>query len=143
MLYKNTKQNIDIDFISLSVVLYIIPIFFYYVKGFYIFAYLGIFSSLTSFLYHITYEQSKLYLYLDMLFAIISFIYLVYDIILYTNSILEYYWYIILLLFSITSYLCGTGRQKELNRHIKYIIFHTSWHLLIFILSISHAYLKN
>ena len=145
MIYNNTNSSskkYNIDIISLSTVLYIIPIFIYYVKCYYTLAYLGVFSSSTSFMYHITYEQSLFYLYLDMFFAVISFLYLLFDIFLYTTSFLEYYWYTVLISCSCICYLCGTGRKETVNRELKYTIFHTSWHLLLFILTTSHAYLK-
>ena len=131
-----------IDHISLSVLLYSIPLYIYYIKKYYLLFTLGFFSSATSFLYHITYEQSVLYLYLDATCAYSSFIILFYDILSYTTNIIEFYMYMSILSFACISYLLGTGRNENIERTKYYNIFHFIWHILIFILSLSHSYLK-
>ena len=143
-----TSSNINklkynkIDHISLSVVLYIVPIYIYYIKQYYLLSISGFFSTITSFLYHITYEQSSLYLYLDALSAYFSFIVLFYDILFFTSNIIEFYIYMSILSFACISYLLGTGRNKTIERSNYYNIFHFMWHILIFILTLSHSYLK-
>jgi hypothetical protein len=131
-----------IDHISLSVILYIVPIYIYFIKQYYLLSILGGISTVTSFLYHITYEQSILYLYLDALSAYSSFIVLFYDILFFTSNIIEFYMYMSILSFACISYLLGTGRNKTIERSNYYNIFHFMWHILIFILTLSHSYLK-
>ncbi len=131
-----------IDHISLSVLLYGIPLYIYYIKQYYLLFILGFFSTVTSFLYHITYEQSTLYLYLDSICAYSSFITLFYDILFYTTNIIEFYMYMSIISFACISYLLGTGRPENIERTKYYNIFHFIWHILIFILSLSHSYLK-
>jgi len=131
-----------IDHISLSTILYIIPIYIYYIKGYYLLFILGFFSTITSFLYHITYEQSILYLYLDTFCAYSSFVTLSYDILFFTSNIIEFYTYMSILSFACISYFLATGRNKTIERSKYYNIFHFIWHILLFILTLSHSYLK-
>ena len=121
-----------VDHISLSVILYIIPLYIYYIKQFYLLFILGFFGSISSFLYHITYEQSLFYLYLDMSFSYLSFIILFYDILFYTYNLIEFYSYIIILTLACISYILGMGRKNNLERSNYYNIYHFIWHILIY-----------
>jgi hypothetical protein len=142
MLSTKKLKYIYIDHISLSVILYIIPLYLYYIKQYYLLFILGFFSSIASFLYHITYEQSTFYLYLDMTFSYISSFLLLYDILFYTFDLIEFYTYITLLTLACISYILGIGRDKSIERTQYYNIFHFIWHFLIFILTFSHSYFK-
>ncbi len=137
--YKRSK----IDLISLSSILYILPILIYFFKNNFIFYVLGICCTLFSYLYHITYEQIKVYLYLDMFFSCITLFYLILDIIYITfiNFYLFLY-YMILINISIYFYYKGCGRNLSIERTSDYDRYHLYWHISLFILSTSHSILN-
>ncbi len=139
---NNKLTHKYVDHISLSVLLYIIPLCIYNIKQCYLLFTLGFFSAVTSFLYHITYEQSVCYLYLDMTFAYASSITLLYDILIYTTNVIEFYSYLSLLTMACVCYILGSGRNEKVERSNYYNIFHFIWHILIFILTLSHSYFK-
>jgi hypothetical protein len=141
MYYKKEKNNKKIDKISLSLLLYIIPINIYFYNGDFIFSILGICCTFSSYLYHITYEQSFLYLYMDMFFATFTLNYLIFNIITVFNFYTQIYFFILLFL-SLVCYLKGTGRKETLYRSNEYEKYHLYWHILLFILSLSHSLLK-
>ena len=128
-----------VDYISLSCVLYTLPIYIYFLKECYILGLLGTLNSLFSFLYHITYEQIEFYLRLDQLFSICTLTYFLHDITFYTTNQTEYCIYIFLLILSILFYSLGTGRHQTVYRSDNYSTYHLLWHLSIFVLSTIHA----
>lgn len=139
-MYYNSNKN-KIDNISISLLLYLIPIFIYFYKTEIIFSTLGLCCTWSSYLYHITNEQSKLYLYIDMFFAITTLNYLLFDLLFITTIYIKLY-FLVLVLLSFCCYIKGSGRNKTINRSVEYEKYHLLWHILLFILSLSHSYFK-
>jgi hypothetical protein len=140
MYYQNECNKKQIDKISLTTILYFIPIYIYLIKSQHILCMLGICCTCFSYLYHITYEQVKLYLYFDMFFSIITMIHLHISMIPYylTNIYFVLYFYILNFI-AISFYLKGCGRNKSFLRNSDYNKYHLYWHLCIFIISLSHS----
>lgn len=137
MLDKN-YNNHNIDIVTLSLLFNIIPISIFIYRDEYIFATLCILSTNFSFLYHVTYETSKLFLLLDATTSSMCFI--TFAIKIY-NSIYTYYYYT-LLAFSLLFYYIGSGRQHSEKRTQLYIVYHTLWHLCLSITGIAYGLLE-
>jgi hypothetical protein len=137
---SNEKLLIDThiwytDLITLSCFLYIIPLYLYYIHNVYYLFISGIFSSISSFMYHYHYEQNKKWLYADITCTSISFTILLIDIIIYKS-----YMYLFFIITSLLFYYVGSGRNEKFNRKEKYEIFHLGWHISIFVLTFLHSY---
>jgi len=142
MIYNNNTSNITnnnykwyTDLITLSCFLYIIPVYLYFIHGVYYLFICGLFNSISSFMYHYHYEQDIKWLYIDMIFTILSSIILLGDIIFYSE-----YEYLMLMTISIIFYYYASGRKESINRSDNYQIFHLGWHLVIFMLTTLHSY---
>jgi hypothetical protein len=134
----SNKLNKNIDFVSLSLLLNIIPICIFSYRNDNLQCILCLLSTQFSFLYHITYESSKFFLYLDTSTSIIcigNFIIKIY------YSYYKYY-YILMISISLYFYYLGTGRQKDYERSKQYIYFHTLWHLSACITGITYGLLE-
>ncbi len=123
------------DIVTLSVILNIIPIFLFYNSGLYLLYVLTSLSTLFSFLYHVTYESSKLFLYLDMSTTIICFGVFIKCILLNKYN----YFYISFLTLSLYMFYLGSGRNKTQSRTCEYTMYHTIWHIMICILGCIYA----
>ncbi len=115
----------QIDIVTLSLLVNVLPIYIFIYRNDYTQATLCILSTEFSFLYHVTNESSKLFLYFDALFATLCCInfminvYYSYYIWYYTNMIVCSFFF----------YYMATGRDKDDKRTKKYIIYHTLWHI--------------
>jgi hypothetical protein len=131
------KSNYDL--VTLSLLLNIVPFYLFYYNGDIIQSTLIILSSNSSYLYHITYESSQVFLYLDMFFATlcgINFVVRIY----YSNYQLLYTY---MLLQSLYFYYLGTGRNKEIERTYEYKLYHTLWHISGCLTATIYAILEN
>ena len=131
------KSNYDL--VTLSLLLNIFPYYLFYLNGDIIQSTLILLSSESAFLYHITYESLKLFLYLDMFFSslccanfIVKIYYSNYQL-LYTGMILQSFYF----------YYLGTGRNKDIDRTQQYKIFHTLWHISATLTATSYAILES
>jgi hypothetical protein len=134
MISNNTNKWYT-DLITLSCILYIVPIYLYFIRGVYYLFICALFNTYSSFMYHYHYEQHIGWLYTDMMFTIISFNVLLFDIIMYSE-----YQYLALVIVSFIFYYYGSGRKESYKRSDNYELFHLGWHLLIFILTTIHSY---
>jgi len=123
------------DIVTLSIILNIIPIFLFYNSGLYLLYVLTSLSTLFSFLYHVTYESSKLFLYLDMSTTIICFGVFIKCILFNKYN----YFYISFLTLSLCMFYLGSGRNKTQSRTCEYTMYHTIWHIMICILGCVYA----
>ncbi len=115
----------QLDIVTLSLLLNVFPIYIFIYRNDYRQSILFILSTEFSFLYHITYESSKLFLYLDAIFATLCSINFI------INVMYSYYvwYYSTMIMISLFFYYMAIGRDKDEKRSKKYIIYHTLWHI--------------
>ena len=125
-----------IDVIAISSLLNLIPVLIYMYKNKFLLSTLIFLTSMSSYAYHITYEQSVFFERLDMSLALSTYCFFAYDFIFILQRPIFYGLWSSLCIFF---YWNGTGRHEYQQRSKKYEIYHLIWHICLWLMALHHS----